>query len=158
MGIVEVAREFRRWVAQRFDFQGLPPFAVGVGIHTGEVMLFQLSVGGSGDLTAVGDTVNVASRLEQKTKELGWPIVASKTTLEHAGPGFLVREIRDVPLAGRGAPITVGRLNWATQVQGAAEPLPLSSGMEAVLDESARSTAEAAKEALDSTLSSIARF
>jgi len=158
MGIVDVTREFRRWVTARFDFHGLPPFAVGVGVHTGEVMLFQLAVGGgAGDLTAVGDTVNVASRLEQQTKELGWPIVVSKTTLEHAGPGFLVREIRDVTLAGRDAPITVGRLSWASQTQ-AETPLPLSTGMAAVLDESARSTAEAAKEALDSTLSSIQKF
>ena len=154
--IVEVAQEFRRWVAARFDFQGLPPFDVGVGIHTGEVMLFQLSVGGSGDLTAVGDTVNVASRLEQKTKELGWPIVASKATLDYAGAGFDVREVRDVTLAGRGARIVVGRLDWAGRPGGQApSPLPLSTGIEAVLDESARSSAEAAKGALDSTLHSI---
>ena len=154
--IVEVAQDFRRWVAARFDFQGLPPFDVGVGIHTGEVMLFQLSVGGSGDLTAVGDTVNVASRLEQKTKELGWPIVASKATLDHAGGAFAVGEVRDVTLAGRGARILVGRLDWAGRpASRQPSPVPLSSGMEAVLDESARSSAEAAKEALDSTLHSI---
>ena len=154
MRIVEVAQDFRRWVAARFDFQGLPPFDVGVGIHTGEVMLFQLSVGGSGDLTAVGDTVNVASRLEQKTKDLGWPIVASKATLDHAGAGFQVREVRDVTLAGRGARIVVGRLDWAGR-PAAPAPLPLSTGMEAVLDEGARASAEAAKEALDTTLHSI---
>src|SRR5262245_19020871 len=154
MRIVEVAQDFRRWVAARFDFQGLPPFDVGVGIHTGEVMLFQLSVGGSGDLTAVGDTVNVASRLEQKTKELGWPIVVSKATLDHAGAAFQVREVRDVTLAGSGARIVVGRLDWAGRPVAPA-PLPLSTGMEAVLDEGARASAEAAKEALDTTLHSI---
>src|SRR5262245_12703344 len=155
MRIVEVAQDFRRWVAARFDFQGLPPFDVGVGIHTGEVMLFQLSVGGSGDLTAVGDTVNVASRLEQKTKELGWPIVVSKATLDHAGADFDVREVRDVTLAGRGARIVVGRLDWAGRpALSTPAPLPLPTGVEAVLDESARSSAEAAKEALDSTLHS----
>ena len=156
MRIIELAQDFRRWVASRFDFQGLPPFDVGVGIHTGEVMLFRLSVGGSGDLTAVGDTVNVASRLEQKTKELGWPIVASKTTLDHAGSAFKVREVRDVTLAGRDARIAVGRLDWArTPSLQPATPAPLPTGLEAVLDESALSTAEAAKQALDSTLHAI---
>jgi hypothetical protein len=156
MRIIELAQDFRRWVASRFDFQGLPPFDVGVGVHTGEVMLFRLSVGGSGDLTAVGDTVNVASRLEQKTKELGWPIVASKTTLDHAGGGFNVREVRDVTLAGRDARIAVGRLDWARTAS--LHPAPqasLPTGLEAVLDESALSTAEAAKQALDSTLHAI---
>jgi tRNA A-37 threonylcarbamoyl transferase component Bud32 len=143
-------------VASRFDFQGLPPFDVGVGIHTGEVMLFQLSVGGSGDLTAVGDTVNVASRLEQKTKELGWPIVVSKATLDYAGAGFDIREVRDLTLAGRDARITVGRLDWARKSAGQ-PPSPLPTGLEAVLDESARSTAEAAKEALDSTLHALGK-
>jgi class 3 adenylate cyclase len=108
--IVEVAQRFRQWIASRFDFPGLPPFDVGVGIHTGQVMLFHLSVGDSADLTAVGDTVNVAARLEAKSKELGWPVVASLATLEHAGEAFSTPEMREVELTGRGAPIRVGRL------------------------------------------------
>ncbi|HZN87282.1 MAG TPA: protein kinase [Burkholderiales bacterium] len=154
--IIDVAQEFRRWIASRFDLPGLPPFDAGVGIHTGQVMLFQLSVGGAGDLTAVGDTVNVAARLEAKSKELGWPIVASMATIEHAGAHARVGEIREVVLAGRDARIQVGRINLLDA--GAAEPrvqLPLTAGIEVVLDESARATAEAAKQALDRTLHAI---
>lgn len=154
--IVQVAHGFRQWVASRFDTIILPPFDVGVGIHTGEVMLFQLSVGGSGDLTAVGDTVNVAARLEGKSKELGWPIVVSEATLQSAGPGFKVADMRELELAGRNARIRVGRLVASeTSAAVAAPPVPLSFGIEAVLQESARSTAEAAKQALDSTLHAI---
>ncbi len=152
--IVRVAQRFRQWVASRFESTVLPPFQVGVGIHTGEVMLFQLSVGGSGDLTAVGDTVNVAARLEGKSKELGWSIVASEATLQHAGPSFKVAETREIELAGRNARIRVGRL-LAPDEPISVPPVPLSVGMEAVLQESARSTAEAAKQALDSTLHAI---
>lgn len=153
--IVRVAQGFRRWVAARFDSTVLPPFDVGVGIHTGEVMLFQLSVGGSGDLTAVGDTVNVAARLEGKSKELGWPIVASEATLKYAGPGFAIEESREIELAGRDARIRVGRLVAAESAAPIAPQAALSFGIEAVLQESARSTAEAAKQALDSTLHAI---
>jgi class 3 adenylate cyclase/CheY-like chemotaxis protein/predicted Ser/Thr protein kinase len=152
--IIEVAQDFRRWIASRFDLPGLPPFDVGVGIHTGEVLLFQLSVGGSGDLTAVGDTVNVASRLEQKTKELGWPVVASLATLERAGPEFRIEERREVELAGRGAPIVVGRVARAQRAAPAA-PVALPEGIETMLEQSARLTAEAAKQALDTTLHAI---
>jgi serine/threonine protein kinase len=77
-------------------------------------------------------------------------------TLRHAGPGFEVTEMREVELAGRGARISVGRL--ALRGTRAAPPVaaaPLSTGIEAILDESALSTAEAAKEALDSTLHAI---
>jgi len=152
--IVEVAQDFRRWMVSRFDLPGLPPFNVGVGVHTGEVMLFQLSVGGTGDLTAVGDTVNVASRLEQKTKELGWPVVASLATLERAGDEFAVLESREVELAGRDARIRIGRVARRSALVAAPEAT-LPPGIGAMLDESARSTAEAAKQALDSTLHAI---
>ena len=154
--IIEAAQEFRRWIAGRFDLPGLPPFEVGVGIHTGEVMLFQLSVGGAGDLTAVGDTVNVASRLEAKSKELGWPLVASMQTILHAGAGFAVEETRDVTLAGRGAQISVGRLLEAGERPGSADASnPLPAGIQVVLEANAHCTAEAAKEALDQTLHAI---
>jgi serine/threonine protein kinase len=118
-------------------------------------MLFQLSVGGSGDLTAVGDTVNVAARLEAKSKELGWPIVASEATLRLAGSGFPVAETRELELAGRDARIRVGRLAVQDTALTETSPVPLGFGIEALLHESARSTAEAAKQALDRTLHTL---
>jgi class 3 adenylate cyclase len=146
--IVGVAREFRGWVGKRFGLGDLPPFDVGVGIHTGPVMMFQLSVGGAGDLTAVGDTVNVASRLEAMSKELRWPIVASLETIALAGARFKCAETRELALAGRDGRIVAGRLHTAYARRGrSAEPPALSSGTKAVLEESARSTADAAKQA-----------
>ena len=65
---------------------------------------------GLGDLTAVGDTVNVAARLESKSKDLGWPMVASLATIEAAGPTFQIAETREIELHGREARIQVGRL------------------------------------------------
>jgi len=154
--VLSVAQDFRRWIEGRFDFSGLPDFEVGVGIHTGPVMLFQLSAGGLGDLTVVGDTVNVAARLEAKSKELGWPMVASMATIEHAGPQFAVSESLEVELAGREARIKVGRLMAvALSVPRPSAALALSSGIRAVLDENARSTAAAAKAAIDRTLHAI---
>ena len=41
------------------------------------------------EFTAIGDTVNTASRLEGLTKKLGWTIVASSATIEAAGPGVV---------------------------------------------------------------------
>jgi serine/threonine protein kinase len=120
-------------------------------------MLFRLSAGGMDDLTAVGDAVNVAARLEAKSKELGWPLVTSMATLENAGPEFVVAETRELELAGRNARVVAGRL----VVPGdAAMPHPgarfgPSAGGKALLAENARSSAVAAKVALDQTLDSI---
>ena len=158
LGILQVAQQFRGWLAARYQLDGLPPFEVGVGVHTGEVMLFQLDVGregnpsGTGDLTAVGDTVNIASRLEHKSKDLGWPLVASSATIDAAGPVFSVAQRREVEIAGRSGRIVVGQVIADSGGTPAATPLPLPAGIEAVLEENARSAASAAKEALDNTL------
>jgi len=159
LGILKVAHEFRGWLTSRFELADLPPFEVGVGVHTGQVMFFQLAVGGVGDLTAVGDTVNVAARLEAKSKELGWPLVASAATLEAVGPGFVVVETREVDVAGRDARVTIGHVIAEGGVAAALAVLDaditLPAGVGAVLAENARATAEAAKAALDQTLHSI---
>jgi class 3 adenylate cyclase/CheY-like chemotaxis protein/tRNA A-37 threonylcarbamoyl transferase component Bud32 len=154
LGILKVAREFRGWLNSRYEMAELPEFNVGVGVHTGEVMFFRLAVGGVGDLTPVGDTVNVASRLEAKCKELRWPIVASSTTIEAAGPGFVIAETREIEVLGRDARVSVSHV-IAGDADNAPKPdldMTLPAGAGAVLVENARSTAEATKAALDQDL------
>jgi len=53
------------------------------------------------DFTAIGDTVNTASRLEGLTKELGWAIVASSSTVAAAGPGVVTRGHQKIQVKGR---------------------------------------------------------
>lgn len=144
-GIVAAARKFRDWISRRFDLRGLPPFDVGVGIHTGEVMLSRMPVRGAADLTAVGDTVNVASRLEAMSKELRWPVVASLHTITLAGARFRCAERREICLAGRGGTIAVGRLLDTPAGSAGRMMSPLSSGTRAVLEARAHATAAAGK-------------
>ena len=58
------------------------PLKMGIGIHTGNVIIGKMGYKHAKNLTAVGDAVNTASRLESLTKELKSQIIISKYTFE----------------------------------------------------------------------------
>jgi class 3 adenylate cyclase len=148
-----VARQFRDWVHAEFPHRGLPEFAIGVGIHTGEVTLCEVGAPGQQNFTALGDTVNIASRLEGQTKELGWPVVASGAAISAAGDGVVHGAHRVVHLRGRTKPVLVYQI---LGLKGLAAPAgsadDLSRQLREALAGNAEGAALAAKAALRDTL------
>lgn len=61
------------------------PLQIGIGVHFGSVILGEMGYGKTNSVTAIGDSVNVAARLENATKELGTPIVFSEALIQTAG-------------------------------------------------------------------------
>jgi serine/threonine-protein kinase PpkA len=157
LGLSIIAHDFRNWVQDKYPNRGLPEFAIGVGIHTGEVTLCQVGAPGQENFTAIGDTVNIASRLEGQTKRLGWPVVASGTTISAAGEVVLHGAHRVVHLRGRTKPVLVyqvmGLKNLpATPDRGAGN---LSELLQEALTGNAQGAATAVKAALRETLQGL---
>jgi len=107
LAMTEMVQEFRAWMTSRFLNRGLPDFAIGIGLHTGEAIVGNIGSPKRLDFTAIGDTVNAASRLEGLTKELGWAIVASRNTIEAASPGVMTGGNEKMLVKGRKQPIEV---------------------------------------------------
>jgi adenylate cyclase len=61
------------------------PLRIGIGIHAGSAVVGEMGYGPALHITAIGDVVNAASRLESATKELGVELVISGATLTRAG-------------------------------------------------------------------------
>jgi adenylate cyclase len=85
MGMSRVLDEMNEALAPQLE----APLKIGIGLHTGPAVLGRIGAAKTHDagdrVTALGDTVNTASRLESATKELGVQTAVSEATLQAAG-------------------------------------------------------------------------
>lgn len=78
----------------------MSPLPIGVGIHSGPVVAGCLGMNGHLEFTVIGDTVNVAARLEALTKEVGHPMLVSVATQQRLRSPSL-RSLGPLPIRGR---------------------------------------------------------
>ncbi len=95
---------------QEFEQMGLPAIHARIGLNTGEMIIGNMGSNQRFDFTVIGDSVNLASRLEGAGKEYGTFITLSEETYRQAGGQIEVREIDLLKVKGKDRPVRIYEL------------------------------------------------
>lgn len=98
----ELAKLNRGWREKN-----MTEMTIGIGIHQGEAVVGEIGSHERAELTAIGDSVNLGSRLEGATKEYGLDLLISETVQQRVAVRFLCRSVDLVRVRGKNKPVEV---------------------------------------------------
>ncbi|MDK4720979.1 MULTISPECIES: adenylate/guanylate cyclase domain-containing protein [unclassified Rhizobium] len=101
-----IIREIDKLSAELAD-ELAAPLEIAIGLHSGSAVVGSMGYGSVKNVTAIGDTVNVASRLESAAKEFNSALVFSEPVARLSEVDMEGIESREIAVRGRGEPLRV---------------------------------------------------
>jgi len=95
----------------RFENELAKPLKMGIGLHAGDAVVGSMGPPATPIISALGDNVNIAARLESQTKEMKAPLVISSAVVEAARLESTGLSSDKITVKGREAPLTVYAIN-----------------------------------------------
>ncbi len=102
---VAEARQAMAALNEKNSETGRAPLNYGIGIHVGDVMYGNIGSRSRLDFTVIGPAVNMASRLEALTKQLGRTVLLSRPFVDLVGNEFDLERVGEYPVRGFNEPI-----------------------------------------------------
>ncbi len=92
---------------ERREKEGLPVVSIGIGINTGPVVFGSVGARDRMDFTSIGDTVNLAARLEGANKAYGSKSIITEAVYNEVKDQFLCRELDFIAVKGKNEPVRI---------------------------------------------------
>ena len=102
---VSEARQAMTALNEKNAETGRAPLNYGIGVHVGDVMYGNIGSQTRLDFTVIGPAVNMASRLEALTKQLGKPVLLSRPFADLVESDFVLERVGEYPVRGFNDPI-----------------------------------------------------